>query len=99
MYTFLNCPARMSEADFTKRLTDGGLWATEGKRLTELLLWFGFIGVQAPNDSEPLFAYQVNYDLRRLVAVLQVKGAEFAVNRAFGRHFGVRSQSGRRTCP
>ena len=29
LYSFFNCPTRMSQADLTKRLTDAGLWPTE----------------------------------------------------------------------
>ena len=83
LFSFLNCPAVMSEAEVTARLTGAGLWQPESRRLTELLLWFGFIGVQPPDDAAPLFAYHVNYDLRRLTAALRMNGAKFAVNPAF----------------
>jgi hypothetical protein len=98
LYSFLNCPACMSEADLSKRLVNAGLWPAEGKRLTELLLWFGFIGVQAP-DSEPLFAYHVNYDLRKLSAALQMNGASFAVNPAFRTSLGCSTPDGQAPLP
>ena len=99
LYAFLNCPTRMSEADLTKRLTDAGLWQTESRQLTELLLWFGFIGVQASDDGEPLFAYQVNYDLRKLFAALQTGGANFAINPAFRTSLGCSTPPGQGQLP
>ena len=99
LFGFFNCPARMPETDFTVRLTEAGLWSEESRRLTELLLWFGFVGIQAPGDSEPIFAYQVNYDLRRLFAALQVKGAELTVNPAFRTSLHCSEPSGQESLP
>ena len=99
LYSFFNCPTRMSEADLTKRLTDAGLWQAESRRLTELLLWFGFIGVQASNDGEPLFAYHVNYNIRKLFAALQTGGANFAINPAFRTSLGCSAPPGQGRLP
>ena len=99
LYSFINCPTRMSEADLTKRLTDAGLWEAESRLLIELLLWFGFIGVQASNDGEPLFAYHVNYNIRKLFAALQTGGANFAINPAFRTSLGCSAPPGQGRLP
>ncbi len=83
LYTLFQCPAVMSRAEFTQRLADFGLFKDEGERLINLLLWFGFIGVQPRKVGEPLFVYQVNYNLERLFAGLEKKNASFVIHPAF----------------
>ena len=83
LYTFFQCPAIMSRPEFAQRLEDCGLFEDEGDKLMNLLLWFGFLGVQQRDGGDPLFVYQVNYNLKRLFAGLEEKNASFAIHPAF----------------
>lgn len=83
MYGFIDCPSRMNEATLTKRLTDVGLFHSETQKLIDLLLWFGFLGIQSAEDEDPLFSYQVNYNLKRLRPTVQRENINFVIHPAF----------------
>jgi hypothetical protein len=58
----------------------------EANRITELLLWYGFLGIAGTNGS-PVFIYNREYDIRRLEAERDAHGTglRFVVNPAFMR--------------
>ena len=83
LYGFLECPAIMSREKLAEKLADCGLFKTEADKLTQLLLWFSFLGVQSPGGEEPVFVYQVNYNLPQLRAGLQKETVSFTIHPAF----------------
>ena len=83
LYGFLECPGTMSREELSGRLSGRGLFGREVEKLIDLLLWFGFLGIQAADREEPVFVYQVNYNLQQLGASLQKDNVVFTVHPAF----------------
>ena len=67
VYEFLGCPTHLTKDDVLQRV---------GNRqdLVELLVWFGFLGVQAHLGEEPRFAYQVRHNLAKVLAPISPQG-------------------------
>ena len=84
LFKFLRCPARMSEQQLHGMLEQTGLFAREVATLVEVLLWFGFLGVEAAAGEEPQFAYQVRYNIAKLVAPVGAGSGTYVVHPAFG---------------
>jgi hypothetical protein len=68
LFQFLRCPVRMTEHAVRQLLDAGGLLTNECSKALEMLVWFGFLGVQAVGEDEPQFSYQVRYNLPKLLA-------------------------------
>jgi hypothetical protein len=50
------------------RLARAGITGTEADEMINLLLWYGFLGVGAQHGAdEPRYAYELRYDLRKLL--------------------------------
>jgi hypothetical protein len=75
LYEFLGCPVQMSKDEVLVR-------AKEDVKLLELLLWFGFLGTQDGRHAEPVFSYQVRYNVPKLLASVQ-QGASLVIHPAF----------------
>lgn len=88
MYCFIGCPLRMTEETLRKRLEDAGLFRDETQKLIDRLLWFGFLGVQSDDHEDPVFSYQVNYNLNRLLATVQRTNVKFVIHPAFRTSLG-----------
>jgi hypothetical protein len=56
--------------------------------LLELLVWFGFLGVQEQRQSEPTFSYQVRYNVAKLLAPTSQGKAVFVIHPAFRKALG-----------
>src|SRR6266576_1011370 len=41
------------------------------EELVNLLLWFGFLGVQEVGQDEPVYSYQVRYNVEKLLSVIE----------------------------
>ena len=84
LLAFLRCPARLTEQQLHKIVVEkGGFFADELRKVVELLLWFGFLGVQTTADEEPQFAYQVRYNIPKLVAPVGNGSGTYVVHPAF----------------
>jgi hypothetical protein len=76
LYDFLGCKIRL-------RRDEALAYARGDERLVELLVWFGFLGVQELRQPDPRFAYEMRYNVAKLMApVMQGKGV-FVVHPAF----------------
>jgi hypothetical protein len=53
--------------------------------LIDMLVWFGFLGVVEQGRDEPQFAYQVRYNVDKLLAPIRRRAASFVVHPAFHR--------------
>jgi hypothetical protein len=84
LYTFFGQSARLTEQDIDLLLGqkfDIG----QRKQLVDILLWYGVVGV-IRQDGSDAYIYSVNYDMKRLTALLQLVPAEqrtFCINPAF----------------
>lgn len=76
LYEFLGCNVHLSK--------DEALMHARGdERLLEMLVWFGFLGVQESRQAEPRFSYEVRYNVTKLMApAMQNKGV-FVIHPAF----------------
>lgn len=78
VYEFLGCPTYLSKEDALRRVG-------YKQDLLELLVWFGFLGVQASPGEDPRFAYQVRHNLAKVLAPVSQGRARFVVHPAFRR--------------
>lgn len=84
LYAFLGQSARLTVDDITRLLGDRFDPGAQDK-LVEVLLWYGVLGVVRPS-GEAAFIYSVNYDMKRLAALLESAPADkrfFYINPAF----------------
>jgi hypothetical protein len=84
VYQFIGCPAVLDEGNVRQRLLDGGILPDDIRSSLELLLWFGFLGVQtAEREAQPFYSYEVNYNLAKLLAALKSDRGRIVVHPAF----------------
>jgi hypothetical protein len=84
LYTFFGQNARLDVGGVTM-LLGNRYGSDDAAKIVHVLLWYGVLGV-VREDEEPAFIYSVNYDIRRLIAVLDslpVDRRRFYVNPAF----------------
>jgi hypothetical protein len=60
-----------------------GLDDEAARKTVELLIWFGFFGVQGLGDSEARYGYQVQGNLHRLTWILNSNEASLVIHPAF----------------
>jgi hypothetical protein len=83
LYEFLGCPAAMPVEDATSKLESAGFAKDRLDEAIDLLLWFGFFGVQEGEIEKPTYAYQMRHNLAKLVAPLKHKKGVLVVHPAF----------------
>jgi len=84
LYAFLGQSARLM-ADDIEQVLGGKFDADARAKILNVLLWYGVLGVVRPND-EVAFIYSVNYDMKRLNALLEsvpLDKRSFFINPAF----------------
>jgi hypothetical protein len=84
LYTFFGQSARLSEQDVNVLLGQK-FDMDQRQKLFNILLWYGVIGV-IRQDGSDAFIYSVNYDMKRLTALLHLVPPEqrtFCINPAF----------------
>ena len=84
LYVFDKCPTRLSKERVLSLISEAGIKNRSPIDVLELLVWFGFLGVQEL-EEEPEFAYQVRYNVAKLLAPLERGRADLVVNPAFRR--------------
>jgi hypothetical protein len=82
-FHFIGAPSAMTAASFRDRLLEAGVRNEFVDDATELLIWFGFVGVRAPGQDEAHFSHQVRYNLSKINVLLATPGAEVVVHPAF----------------
>ena len=99
LFRFLKCPIRLTQQELYQMIEQGGLFSDELRKLVELLLWFGFLGVQAVSDEEPQFAYRVRYNIPKLVAPISAGSGTYVVHPAFRSALQCRGVPGQNYLP
>ncbi len=66
-YAFIGSSVVLSKADVAKRLEDAGIRPEEISSVTEILLWFGVLGIYL-DDEEERFSYQYEHNSNMLTA-------------------------------
>ena len=85
LYAFVGEKRTMWEEEYEDLLQRSGISTRDIGAITDILLWYGFLGVQVADD-EPRYIYSVNYDIRRLKAIMGKLGRDkvrYAINPAF----------------
>ena len=84
LYAFSRCRSRLSRAEVERILSDSA--STEAPRnLMILLMWFGLLGVQEYDQDEPVYAYQVRYNVEKLLAPLDRGRSSLVIHPAYRR--------------
>ncbi len=85
LYVFLGAPSKLSETDYELLLIEADVDPESIPVLTEILLWYGFLGI-GTSSSPPKYIYSVNYDIKRLRAFAKRAGRadlQYFINEAF----------------
>ena len=85
LYAFVGEKKTMWAKEYRNILEQAGISRSSIGAITEILLWYGFLGVHVASE-EPRYIYSVNYDIRRLKAImgkLDGDNVRYAINPAF----------------
>lgn len=83
LYVFLGCNVTLTKEETLALLRTSGLPSDGLTEALHLLAWFGFLGVQKAGEDRPRFAYEMRYDMNRLLAPINGSGATFVLHPAF----------------
>lgn len=83
LYSFLEAPVRFGEAQAHESLLKGGVESHDLAGIVDLLIWFGFLGIENIRDKSTLYSYEVRYDASRLAVPLEKKEALLVIHPAF----------------
>jgi hypothetical protein len=64
-------------------LREGGILEPDIPKVTELLLWYGFLGIYMSATDTSQFSFEVRYNLRRLQHAVEVGQAVYTIHPAF----------------
>ena len=70
LYAFVGCPRTVSHSDFLARLRSAGIDDESLPKVQDLLLWFGFVGLDR-TDAFTKYIFTYNYDMKRFRAALK----------------------------
>ena len=85
LYMFHRCSTHLTKEQALAFIGEAGGHNNTAEEILELLVWFGFLGVQEAGEHEPSFAYQVRYNVEKLMAPVDRGKAVLVVNPAFYR--------------
>jgi len=80
-------PDRVNQLIGAAKLTNA-----DADRVVEVLVWFGFLGVQIDGHDEPEYSYQVRYNVDKLLAPIRSGRARFTVHPAFHQALSTESR-------
>ena len=83
LYSFIECPSELSIASVRELLQGGGISEEDTDEATHLLVWFGFLGVQSTGAADAQYAYQVHYNMAKLLTVFKRPGSFVVIHPAF----------------
>lgn len=82
LYAFINCKSKLTKEEITTTLTDFGLTTESTENIIELLLWYGFIGIEL--NTEAKYIYDFNYSMQLLNGIIKkAKEPFYIINPAF----------------
>lgn len=85
LYAFLGAPGKSSYAEMRQRLVTAKVPDEQVNKTVELLLWFGFLGIDGADGEPERYSHEVRYNLKRLLAPVSSRDARFVVHPAFRR--------------
>lgn len=75
----------MTKEEVTKIFLETGFPPAEVEEVLKLLVWFGFLGVQDKDSDRPKFAYEVRYNIDKLLTPISHPNCYLVVHPAFHR--------------
>lgn len=85
LYAFIGVANTLKYDEYEIILLQSGVSADSVNTVTEILLWYGFLGIRI-SEEETKYIYSVNYDMKRLRAMINkagIENIEFKINPAF----------------
>lgn len=82
LLAFHGAPIAMARSEVADLLMEANIPEEGVDRTIELLLWFGFLGVRVSSTKE-LFAYAVQFNLRRLTHPIETGSGRFVIHPMF----------------
>lgn len=93
LYAFIDAPAYLKPDEVRAALKAFRLEDEKIDRARDLLLWFGFLGVEGAEGEGDRFAHQVRYNLKLLLAPVGTRGARLVIHPAFRRALQIEDQA------
>ena len=88
LYVFLNSNA-VVDPDAVRKLLATELPEDSIESVIEVLTWYGFLGILENGHEDPTFAYQIRYNVEKLLAPIRRGKASFVIHPAFRRALDV----------
>jgi hypothetical protein len=82
LYNFNRTTPRLTKEQVSDLLTQGNSEHTPDQ-LINLLLWFGFLGIQESGQDDATYSYQVRYNIEKLLTPISRGRASFVIHPAF----------------
>lgn len=84
LYSFIGCKPVLTEVEAKDLLTDYGIDEQSIDKIFNLLLWYGFIGMEM-DDGSNKYIYDFNYKMPLMKGIIKKKGPNllFTINQAF----------------
>ena len=85
LFAFVGSSVALRPDEVNRKLLDFGVTEDQVQHVIDILMWFGFLGVQV-NSDDPRFIYSFNYQLKLMQAHLKSgvgKGLMLSINPAF----------------
>lgn len=83
LYAFHGQPSHLERDEAEHILLTAGVDEEDTDNVIEILLWFGFFGASFHSTGEEMFAYSVQYNIRRLQYPIQTGSAALVIHPAF----------------
>jgi hypothetical protein len=83
LYAFHGAGPFLSEEQVREVLGRSGVQSDALEESIELLLWFGFLGIQDDETHEERYSHDVRFNLRQLTHPIQIGKARYALHPAF----------------
>lgn len=90
LYSFDGVKNLLSKREIADIVLKHGLPEDEIKNVTELLLWFGFLGVKIIATTEEKFSYMVGHNLHHLMQPIEDNSATFIIHPGFHKALNIK---------
>jgi hypothetical protein len=88
LFAFQGSAAMLSPQDVEETLTRGQVPEDGISRAVDLLLWFGFLGVQVA-EGDPMYSHTVRFTMRRLTHPIDAGTGQYIIHPAFRKALGI----------
>lgn len=93
LYGFLGASTGMDLLGVYAHLSKAGFEKNQFENVLKLLVWFGFLGVQSKEQEAPRYAYQVRYNLDKLLSPANKTEATYFIHPAFRKALECKDQT------